>query len=152
MFFIDLELRNIFILFTSKHHLMRLQYYWIVIGLVILMTTCGCASTGNDVIVGRYISLGRNENNWTIAVFNSDGTFYFGPSLNSGDATQALSTPLPVSGTWNRPDEAEIQMNWNDGRKQLIPYGPKNTGFADASGTWHDLAIVVQGITLKKVL
>ena len=128
------------------------SYYWIIIGLVILLTTCGCASIGIDVIIGRYISLGRDGNNWIIAVFNNDGTFYFGPSLNGQEVTEAFNSPLPVSGTWNRPDEAEIQMNWNNGTRQLIPYGPKNTGFADASGTWHDYEIVVQGITLKKVL
>ena len=140
-----------------NHYLMRSQYYWIgiglvIIGLVILLTTCGCVSLGNDVIIGRYISLGRIGDNWTIAVFNGDGTFFFGPSPNGGGATQAFNSPLPVSGTWNRPDEAEIQMTWNDGTRQLISYGSKNTGFADASGTWHDYEIVVQGITLKKVL
>ena len=128
---------------------MRLPY-WIIAALIMLLITCGCASLGNDVIIGQYVSLKTSGGNWIIAQFYPNGTFFFGPSPNNEDLNLAFNGPLPTSGTWTRPDEAEIRVDWNDGRTQLIPYGSKNQGFADSAG-WHDREIVVQGVTLRKI-
>ena len=106
----------------------------IIILLAMSVTVSGCLFE-SDAIVGTYTTkIGNPNAGGTLAVFNSSGTFFLGSPPYQGK----------VNGTWKRLNDAEVQLTYNNGKKETIVYGSKK-------GVFQAQEIVIQGARLVRM-